>query len=313
MIAKILVLLIISILSVLFWYASVQYDYPELPLLSNTFMTFAIIYFVFKIILESIVAKNIPDDKSRYLFGKAISIIYLVVLSLAIVTIWIPNPEALFVAYGLVAAGIAIAISDFFKNIAGGIIIFFTRPFSVGDRIEINNEFGDVIDIDIMYTTLMEIREWVDGDQATGRLTMIPNGLTLSAIVNNYTKDNEFIWDEIKVPVTYESDWRAASKIMLDVINRETKETIEKSTKEYAHLKSKYYMSKRSTEPAIFMKITDNWIDLSARYLTPARERRAVANKLHNLILNKIEKSKKITVASATYEIVGFPEIKVKK
>ena len=313
MITKILILLIISVLSALFFYASTQYDYPELPLLSNTFITFALIYFVFKIILESIVARNIWDDKSRYLFGKAISIIYLVVLSLAIITIWIPNPEALFVAYGLLAAGIAIAISDFFKNIAGGIIIFFIRPFSVGDRIEINNEFGDVIDIDIMYTTLMEIREWVDGDQATGRLTMIPNGLALSAIVNNYTKDNEFIWDEIKVPVTYESDWRAASKIMLDTINKETKEIIQDSTKEYAHLKSKYYMSKRSTEPAIFMKITDNWIDLSARYLTPARERRVLNNRLHNIILEKIEKSRKIKVASATYEIVGFPEIKLRK
>ncbi len=313
MLQRIFFLLILVAITGATWFISQQYPHPMLDSAINTLMALAILYLVFKVVLDKAVADKLDDAKLRYSFRKAVSFAYIVVLFIAIITIWIPNPEALLVAYGLMAAGIAVALSDLFKNLAGGIIIFFTRPFTVGDRIEINKEFGDVIDVDLMYTTLMEIREWVDGDQATGRLNIVPNGLILTSVVNNYTKDNQFIWDEITIPVTYDSDWKAASKLMLDAVKGETGDIIKQSTKEFSHLKEKYYLQKKPAEPGVFVKITDNWIQLAVRYMTPARSRRALHNKLSNIMLNKIEKSKKITVASATYEIVGMPEIRMKK
>lgn len=313
MIQRIFFLMILIIIAAGTWFVSQQYPHPMLDSAFNTLVALSVLYFVFKIVLDKIVADKLEDAKLRYSFRKAVSIAYVIVLFIAIITIWIPNPEALLVAYGLMAAGIAVALSDLFKNLAGGIVIFFTRPFTVGDRIELSGEFGDVIDIDLMYTTLMEIREWVDGDQATGRLNVVPNGLILTKVVNNYTKDNEFIWDEITIPVTYKSDWRAASKMMLETVKKETGSIIEKSTKEYSHLREKYYLQKKPAEPGVFMRVTDNWIQLSVRYMTPARERRALNNKLNNIMLNKIEKSKRIKVASATYDIVGLPEIRMKR
>ncbi len=313
MLQRIFFLLILVAISAATWFIAQQYPHPMLDSAFNTLVALAILYLVFKVVLDKAVADKLDDAKLRYSFRKAVSFAYIIVLFIAIITIWIPNPEALLVAYGLMAAGIAVALSDLFKNLAGGLIIFFTRPFSVGDRIEIKGEFGDVIDVDLMYTTLMEIREWVDGDQATGRLNVVPNGLILTAVVNNYTKDNEFIWDEIMIPVTYTSDWKAASKLMLDTVQKETADIIKRSNKEYAHLKDKYYLEKKPAEPGVFMRVTDNWIQLAVRYMTPARGRRALHNKLSTMMLNKIEKSKKITVASATYEIVGLPEIKMKK
>jgi len=134
----------------------------------------------------------------------------------------------------------------------------------------------------------------------------------LSGIVNNYTKDNEFIWDEIKIPITYESDWKLASKIMVDLVSKETKTQAEKARKDLKHVQEKYYLSKREVEPAVFTRLTDNWIDLSVRYVTDVRERRIVNAKLSKQILEKFEKSKNITIASATVNIVGFPEVKVK-
>jgi len=313
MFQRIFFLLIIVAITIGAWFLSQQYPHPMLDSAINTLIAFAVLYLIFKILLDRVVANKLDDDKLRYSFRKAVSFAYLLVLFIAVVTIWIPNPEALLVAYGLMAAGIAVALSDLFKNLAGGVIIFFTKPFSVGDRVEISGEFGDVVDVDIMYTTLMETREWVDGDQTTGRLNIIPNGLILTSVVNNYTKDNEFIWDEITIPVTYQSDWKAASKIMLDTVKDETSAIIKKSNKEYSHLQDKYYLQAKHTEPGVFMKLTDNWIQLAVRYITPARKRRALQNQLSKTMLGKFEKSKKINIASATYEIVGLPEIKIKK
>ncbi len=313
MLQRIFFLLILVALTAGAWFVSQQYPHPMLDSAINTLIALSILYLVFKIVFDKAVADKLDDPKLRYSFRKAVSLAYVIVLFVAIITIWIPNPEALLVAYGLMAAGIAVALSDLFKNLAGGVIIFFTKPFSVGDRIEIQGEFGDVIDVDIMYSTLMEIREWVDGDQATGRLNIIPNGLILTSVVNNYTKDNEFIWDEIMIPITYKSDWRAASKIMLDTVKKETGAIIQKSNKEYSHLRDKYYLQKKPTEPGVFMRVTDNWIQLAVRYMTPARERRALHNDLSKMLLGKFEKSKKIHIASATYEIVGLPEIRMKK
>jgi small-conductance mechanosensitive channel len=313
MLQRLFFLLVMVAVSTAAWFVSQQYPHPMLDSAVNTLIALSILYLIFKVVLDKAVADKLEDPRLRYSFRKAVSFAYVIVLFIAIITIWIPNPEALLVAYGLMAAGIAVALSDLFKNLAGGIILFFTRPFSVGDRIELAGEFGDVIDVDLMYTTLMEIREWVDGDQATGRLNIVPNGLILTSVVNNYTKDNMFIWDEITIPVTYKSDWRAASKIMLETVKNETGAIIKQSNKEYVHLRDKYYLQKKPTEPGVFVKLTDNWIQLAVRYMTPARERRALHNKLSNTMLSKIEKSKNITVASATYEIVGLPEIKVRR
>jgi small-conductance mechanosensitive channel len=313
MLQRIFFLLILAAVTAGTWFVAQQYPHPMLESAINTLVALAVLYLVFKVVLDGAVADKLDEPRLRYSFRKAISFAYILVLFITIITIWIPNPEALLVAYGLLAAGIAVSLSDFFKNLAGGIVIFFTRPFTVGDRIEIAKEFGDVIDVDLMYTTLMEIREWVDGDQATGRLNIVPNGLVLNSVVNNYTKDNEFIWDEITIPVTYDSDWKAARKLMLDTVKKETSDIIEQSTKEYGHLREKYYLQTKPAEPGVYMKVTDNWIQLSLRYMTPARKRRTLHNHLSNILLEKIEKSKKIKVASSTYEIVGMPEIRMKK
>ena len=107
------------------------------------------------------------------------------------------------------AAGAAVDLQDVFKNFAGSIIIFVTGTYHVGDRIEVNSKIGDVIDIRIFYTTMMETNEWVRGDQTAGCLSNFQNGLVLSGIVNNYTGDHPHIRDELSIPITYDSDWKS--------------------------------------------------------------------------------------------------------
>jgi len=156
----------------------------------------------------------------------------------------------------------------------------------------------------------MEINEWVSGDQPTGRLSIIPNGNVLHNTTNNYTRDFKFLWDEITIPVTYNSDWRAARSLIMDVLHREIgTENNEIAKTEISNMERKYFLSKGSTDTEVYVRLTDNWIELTARYITPVRRRRMIRSRVSQKILEEIEKSKDIKIASQTVDIVGFPEI----
>ncbi|MBU7043226.1 MAG: mechanosensitive ion channel family protein [Theionarchaea archaeon] len=294
--------------TIVLWIAHATYPHEYLLQGYQTFLAFSILYITFKSIFEKRVVSQIEDSKTRYSFRKTVSILYLALLFLVIIRIWVEETETLIVTYGLVGAGVAVALQDFFKNFTGGIVIFLTKIYSVGDRIEIEDNYGDVIDIGIFYTTLLELRRWIAGDQATGGLTVIPNGFVLSKSIYNYTKDNTFIWDEIEIPITYESDWRLAIETMITLVKEVTIEMITQAEQELSTLRLKYYLLERDVEPAVFVRLTDNWIVLRLRYITDVRQRRAVSNRISQNILLKLESTPNIHIASETLDIVGFPQ-----
>jgi len=311
---KKIVFLIWALISALLWFIYKKYQGGVLEKLFLTFFLLAVIYFFFRLVFEEVVIRRIKDSKTKYSFRKTVSVLYIFVFVLIVLRIWVEDAQSLLVAYGIITAGVAIALQDLFKNFAGGIILFITGIYRVGDRIEINSKNGDVMDIGILYTTLMEIKEWVAGDQATGRLTIIPNGQILAGTINNYTKDHNFIWDEISLPITYHSDWKGAHKMISEIVARETKLITEQAGKEILSLEEKYYLSKRPTEPSIFITLTDNWIAFNIRYVTDVRQRRFLRNKLSYIILEEIQKSENVHISSSTttIDIVGFPEIRLK-
>jgi len=306
------VLILWVIPSIVLWIAN--YFYP-LEYFENGFYTFlalSVIYLIFKIILQERLSKKIQDKKTKYSISKLISVLYIGVFFAVLIAIWSKDATQLTVASGLAGAGIAIALQDLFKNAAGGVILFLTGLYKVGDRIEINGKSGDVMDIGIMYTTLLEIKDWVSGDQATGRLVTMPNGAVLSNTVNNYTKDHDFIWDEIQLPISYSSDWQFAYDKILEIVNNETKEIVEHANNDISKLEEKYYLDKRSAEPAIYLSATDNWISFTIRYPTMVRNRRFLRHKITRLILDELARNK-IKISSSTVDIVGFPNLKIDK
>ena len=295
----------------LFWLVHFRYPNPYVRNGFYTFLTLTILYFLFRIAFEVVVAKRIRESKTRYSFRKTVSILYLVVSVAIMLRIWVEDAHMLTVSYGLVGAGIAVALQDFFKNFAGGIVLFVTGIYRVGDRIEINSKYGDVIDIRMLYTTLMEMKEWVAGDQATGRLSIIPNGMVLSSTINNYTKDNNFIWDELAIPITYDSDWKEAVTKILGIVKEGTGKIADQAEKEISGLGEKYYLFKRTVQPEIFFTLTDNWITFNIRYISDVKERRSLHNALTQMILSEIQRSGNIKMASTTLDITSFPELKL--
>lgn len=297
--------------ALILWMANYWYNNIHLARGIITIIILVAFYIFFKMVLEEKYINNIIDPQRRYYVSKTFYFVYLLINLLAFWTIWLEDLQFLVLGFGLVAAAFTLTMQDVAKNFAGGLSILFNRIYRVGDRIEIGSKKGDVIDIDIFYTTIMEISEWISADQPTGRLSIIPNSYVLSNITNNYTKDFGFIWDEISFPITYSSDWKAAKIIIINAINQETEAIEELANKEISTMERKYYLSKGSMNAEVFVRLTDNWIELTARYVTQVRQRRTIRNQISQKILENIEKSDNIKIASQTVDIVGLPEASV--
>lgn len=286
---KIIVFSALIILSITLWLANLEYPNPYLEKGFYTLLTLTVIYSLFKVILEWAVNREITDSKVRYhLKKKAVSIIHILVIVIAVITIWVENPQALLVAYGIIAAGIAVALQDVFKNLAGGITIFLTGIYRGGDRVEINPKYGDVIDTGMFYTTLLDLREWVSGDQSTGRVIITPNGYVLSGNAINYTQDN---------------DYKGAVNKILDIVRRETWDITKEAKKEILRIEGKYYLPQGTMEPAIFLTMTDNRITFNIRYMVKVRERGALHNRLTQILPDGIQRSENIRISPETMHV----------
>lgn len=278
-------------------------------IVTNLFLTalvFTISYLVFSVFVGMIIVKQIQDLKTRYTAKKAVSILSIVFIVVLCLRIWVTDTSSLLVIIGIIAAAVALALQDVFKNIMGGILIIVSGYYRIGERISIDDTFGDVMDIGILNTTLMEIGGWVRGDQPSGRLLVVPNGLVLNHSFYNYTRDHSFIWDEISIPLTYESDWRRARDIILSIIKMETDAKTEQAEAEIERLGEKYYLPRKVVEPSVYVTLTDNWITLDARYVTDARTRRILRSRLSELILSAIEKEENIAISSETMTVTGI-------
>jgi len=272
-----------------------------------------LIAYIISIFIDNVIKKGIKETKERYSIRKAASTIISILVFGAILGVWFQETTTSVVAFGLLSAGIAIALQDLLRNVAGGLIIFITNPFRAGDRIQVDNDMGDVIDIKIFYTTMMEIKEWVDGDQYSGRIFQIPNSFVLNKTVKNYTKDFSFIWDEITIMLTYESNYKKAQEIIKRIAHEITEPYELKAKIELENMGEKYFINQADVDETIYTKITDNWIDLHLRYVVDPRKRRIVRHLLSEKILEELLPRKDIKIASATFEIVGFPPVKLER
>jgi small-conductance mechanosensitive channel len=166
------------------------------------------------------------------------------------------------------------------------------------------------MDISILRTTVMEIGEWVKADQYTGRIVAVANRVVFADPVYNYTQHWGYLWDEITVPITYASDWRHAAEIMLEHGREYTEELHADAEAGLSKMIDRYPVQHTKVEPTIYLAMTDNWIEITLRYIVDARERREIKGQLHRELLQHFEREESITVASMTVEIVGFPPLR---
>ncbi len=230
--------------------------------------------------------------------------------TLVVLLIWLGPSADLTVAMGIVGAGVAFASQEVIGSFAGYLNIVTGSLYRIGDRVRIGAVTGDVVDISILRTTVMEIGEWVRADQYTGRVVSVANRVVFSDPVFNYTQRWAYLWDEIVVPVTYESDWRRAEELMLEHAREYTSNLRAQAAAELEALGERYPLAKATVDPTLYLVMTDNWIEMTLRYVVAARDRRQVRAELHRELLQHFAEEENITVASATIEIVGFPPLR---
>lgn len=215
-------------------------------------------------------------------------------------------------ALGLLTAGITITLQEIILSIAGSFYIFFVKVYKPGDRIEINGIKGDVIDIDSIYTTMMEIGEWVSSDNYSGRIVKLSNAFVFKGPVYNYSQDFPFVWDEFNLPIRYESDIELAKSIIISVAQENLSEYVNDSVAEWKNVVEKYYIEDAQVEPTLAITMTDNWIQFNLRYIVDYKKRRYIKNILNEEIGKRIrETNGKVTLASVTVEIVRIPPVKM--
>ena len=270
-----------------------------------------VIYVAGRLLLRS-VDRHAKENATRYRARKLVAFARYVAAAVLIATIFSDKLANLTVAFGVAGAGIAFALQEVIASIAGWVAISTGNFYSTGDRVQLGGIKGDVIDIGVLRTTLMEVGQWVNADLYNGRIVRVANSYVFKEPVFNYSADFPFLWDEITVPVRYGSDWKGAHTMLVGVAKEVCEGYAIASKAAWNASVTKYRVEDAPVEPMVTLVANDNWLEFTVRYIVDYRRRRFVKDQLFTRILEEVDASRdRIRLASATFEVVNLPRFQV--
>jgi len=284
---------------------------PTIGKIATIIIGIAIIWLIVKMLQKNLFSK-INDIDNRYRAKKLSSFFgYLLTIILFIIVLS-DKLAGLTVAFGVAGAGIAFALQEVIASFAGWLAILFGDFYKTGDRVQLGGIKGDVMDIGVLRTTIMETGQWVDGDLYNGRIVLIANSYVFKEPVFNYSGDFPFLWDEIKIPIQYGSNYEK-TKIILEKIGVEVAgDLTQKSQEKWQKMQQKYLLEEAQTKPMVSLIANDNWVEFTLRYVVSYKKRRATKTELFTKILKEIEATNgEIKFASATFHLVEAPDFNV--
>jgi small-conductance mechanosensitive channel len=208
-----------------------------------------------------------------------------VVAFVAILKIWIQGITGLATYFGLLSAGLAIALQDPVANFAGWLFIIVRRPFGLGDRIQIGQHTGDVVDIRPFRFVMMEVGNWVKAEQSTGRVIHVPNSLVFKNPVANYDEAFGYIWNELEITVSMESDWKAAKAELLRIVTEHAEHLTADVAERIRLAADTLHIKFGRLTPVVWTSVAENGVRLTARYLCKPRDRRGSASEIWESVL----------------------------
>ena len=272
--------------------------------------------------LLRIVLRDASGGRAAFWSRQGVKLLTVIVLVVGVISIWFDDPGRLGTAAGLVTAGIAVALQRVVTSFAAYFIILRGRIYTVGDRITMGGVRGDVVALGFMQTTVMEMGEppavqdappsvWVHARQYTGRLVRVTNDKIFDSPVYNYTRMFPYFWEEIHLPIKYGDDRDRVEKLMLETARKHSAPYIDDAKKAAHNLREGYTLPEEiDLGPSVYYRLTDNWLELSVRFVVPERGVRGIKDAMSRDLLRGLE-SANIGLASGTYEIVGFPPIRI--
>lgn len=264
------------------------------------------------------IVRHIEDHQARYRMKKIVVYLTYLFCALLLVRIWSEGFKSFTTFLGIFSAGLAIALKEPISNMAAWLFIVFRRPLEVGDRVEIASSSGDVIDIRLFEFTLLEINNWVGADQSTGRIIHIPNSKIFTESLANYSKGFQYIWNEIRVTVTFESDWRKTKALLEEIAHRHTHHLTETAEKRVKEASGKFMIFYSHLTPIVYTDVSDHGVVLTVRHLCRPKNRRTVTQKIWEDILDVLKENEDIQLAYPTQrfytaEKPGSPDFRNKE
>ncbi|MDY7011625.1 MAG: mechanosensitive ion channel family protein [Planctomycetota bacterium] len=267
-----------------------------------TFGVAAAIYILVTAARHAFIKSGVSIE-ARHKARMASSWIGIVVFVIAAAFIWVSGIQDFGIFLGIVGAGVALSLQETLVCIAGWVLLVVRRPFDIGDRIEIDKRVGDVIGVSVFQTSMMEVGNWVKADQSTGRMLIIPNSMLIRHPVYNYSKGFPFIWNELSTVVTFESDWEQAEKLLLEKAEIEADKIESEVKRRIEQMQSQYAIRYEHLRPIVYTNIADNGVELTLRYISPVRQRRATAHRISRNILHAFLENPRIDFAYPTTRI----------
>ncbi len=224
--------------------------------------------------LMRVVAQRTTRLPLRYRWQKALSYLVFIFAAVIIGRIWFEGIDSLATYLGLLTAGLAIALQELIVSVAAWAFMLWRQPFQLGDRIQIGEYTGDVIDIGLFQFSLLEVGNWVDADQTTGRIIHIPNGQIFRDPQANYGQAFRYIWHEMPVMVTFESDWKKAKAILQEIVARHAEHLSATAERELLQASQKFMIPYPRLTSSVYTSVADSGVVLTMRYLCEPAERR---------------------------------------
>lgn len=261
-----------------------------------------------RFVLMWIVVNRLESDVARFQWQKALSYVAAVLSVFLVGPIWSDGFTNITTYLGLFSAGLAIALQPLIISMAGWLYILGRRPFRVGNRIQLGDYAGDVLDIRPFQFILMEIGNWVDADQSTGRIVFVPNSKIFTESLANYSDGVDFIWNEITVVVTFESNWRKAKKLLREIAEENTAMTQENARRKVKDASTRFLIFYRNLTPTVYTSVLENGVSLTIRYLCEPRRRRSSAEVLWEQVLDMIQTQPDVEIAYPTQRYYIAPD-----
>jgi small-conductance mechanosensitive channel len=273
---------------------------PETQIKILSTIIIILILWILRVVVLRIVWKKTEDAQLRYRWRKWLTYILVFLGFIFVGRVWFAGIESIATYLGLLSAGLAIALKDLVAGIAGWFFILWRKPFSTGDRIQIGNHRGDVVDIRLFKFSLMEIGNWVDAEQSTGRIMHIPNAYVLSEVIINYSQGFRFIWNEIPVLITFESDWEKAKAILQKIGEIHSAHLSAAAEKKLKEVSKRYMISYSNLTPIVYTSVRDSGVLLTIRYLIEPKMRRSSEQEIWEAILKEFAQCPDIDFAYPT-------------
>ncbi len=245
-------------------------------------------------------ARLVTDQTVRFQVNKAVGYLLFGIALLLVLRIWVHDLTGMATYLGLLSAGLAIALQDPVANFAAWIFIVVRRPFGVGDRIQIGQHLGDVVDIRPFRFVIMEVGNWVKADQSTGRVIHVPNAMVFKNPVANYDEAFGYIWNELEVVLTMESDWKAAKEALYRIVNEHTEHITPDVAQRIRQTADDLHIKFGKTTPVVWTSVGESGVRLTLRYLCKPRERRSSASEIWESVLEAFAAMPQVDLAYPT-------------